>query len=89
MDQGICLTATIDILKAIAEGKGPQQSMFALGYSGWAPGQLETEIQANGWLHGPADREILFGEDVELAYDRALSKIGIDPAFLVTSAGHA
>jgi len=86
---GICLTATIDILKAIVEDKGPADCMLALGYSGWAAGQLESEIQANGWLHCPADRELVFAEDVDRTYDRALSKLGIDPAFLVSDAGHA
>lgn len=86
---GICLTATTDILRAIAEGKGPAECMLALGYSGWAPGQLEAEIQANGWLHCGADRELVFSTDLELIYERALTKLGIDPAFLVSSAGHA
>jgi putative transcriptional regulator len=86
---GICLTATIDILKAIAAGRGPRQSMLALGYSGWAPGQLESEIQANGWLHCPAEGELVFGRELEQTYDRALSRIGVDPTFLVSSAGHA
>lgn len=86
---GICLTATIEILKAMATGKGPRQSILALGYSGWAPGQLETEIQANGWLHCQADRELVFGSDLDLKYDRALSKLGIDLSHLVSEAGHA
>jgi len=86
---GICLTATTDILRAIAEGKGPAECMLALGYSGWAPGQLEAEIQANGWLHCGADRELVFSTDLELIYERALTKLGIDPAFLVSNAGHA
>lgn len=86
---GICLTATIDILKAIATGKGPKQAILALGYAGWAPGQLETEIQANGWLHCPADRELVFDADLELKYDRAMSKLGIDLSHLVSDAGHA
>lgn len=87
--KGFCLTATIDILKAIATGEGPSESILALGYSGWAGGQLESEIQANGWLHCPADRELVFADDVELIYDRALSKLGVDPTFLVSNAGHA
>lgn len=86
---GICLTATIDILRAIAQGKGPADCMLALGYSGWAPGQLEDELQANGWLHCKADRELVFGRDIEQTYDRALAKLGVDPTFLVSSAGHA
>lgn len=86
---GVCLTATIDILKALSTGKGPRHALLALGYSGWAPGQLETEIQANGWLHCPADKDLVFGTDLELKYPRALSKIGIDPSHLVSEAGHA
>lgn len=89
IDADVCLTATIDILKAMAGGKGPEQAILALGYAGWAPGQLESEIQANGWLHCPADTDLLFGADLELKYDRALSKIGIDPSHLVSDAGHA
>ena len=58
IDDGICLTATIDILKAIARGDGPDSAILALGYAGWAPGQLENEIQGNGWLHCAADAGI-------------------------------
>ena len=85
----ICLTATLDILKAIAQGKGPEQSLLALGYSGWAGGQLESEIQANGWLHCAADKDLVFGVDLALKYDRALSKLGINLSQLVSEAGHA
>ena len=83
------LTATIDILRAISEGQGPEKSILALGYSGWAPGQLESEIQANGWLHCPADNELVFSPDLELKYDRALFKLGVDLSHLVSEAGHA
>src|SRR3954452_2637065 len=79
IDEGICLTATLDILKAIARGKGPSNAILALGYAGWAPGQLENEIQENGWLHCPADSELIFGPDTEGKYGKALRKIGIDP----------
>src|SRR5215469_13273470 len=86
---GICLTATIDILKAIAKGVGPKHAILALGYAGWAPGQLENEIQENGWLHCDADPDLIFGDDVEEKYSRALRKIGIDPGMLSNEAGHA
>ncbi|WP_458761402.1 YqgE/AlgH family protein [Afipia sp. TerB] len=89
IDEGICLTATLDILKAIAEGNGPKHAILALGYAGWAPGQLEHEIQDNGWLHCPADPELIFGSDIEDKYQRALAKIGIDLAMLSNDAGHA
>jgi len=89
IDEGICLTATLDILKAIARGDGPASAILALGYAGWAPGQLETEIQANGWLHCTADAELIFGSDIDAKYERAMKKIGIDLAMLSTEAGHA
>jgi putative transcriptional regulator len=89
MADGICLTATVDILKAIARGSGPQHAILALGYAGWAPGQLENEIQGNGWLHCDADPDLVFGDDVDDKYIRALRKIGIDPGMLSNEAGHA
>ncbi len=89
IDDGICLTATVDILKAIANGAGPKHAILALGYAGWAPGQLENEIQGNGWLHCDADQDLIFGGDVEEKYARALRKIGIDPGMLSNDAGHA
>ncbi|GBD47790.1 YqgE/AlgH family protein [Methylopila sp. Yamaguchi] len=89
IDDGICLTATLDILKAIAKGAGPKSALLALGYAGWAPGQLETEIQANGWLNVPADRGLVFDGAVETKYERALAKIGIDLGKLSPEAGHA
>jgi putative transcriptional regulator len=87
--EGICLTATIDILKAIANGEGPASAILALGYAGWAPGQLENEIQGNGWLHCAADPELVFGPDIDGKYDKALKKIGIDLGMLSSEAGHA
>ena len=89
IDEGICLTATLDILKAIATGGGPVSAILALGYAGWAPGQLENEIQQNGWLHCAADKELVFGTDIEGKYDKALRKIGIDLGMLSSEAGHA
>ncbi|MFN3624242.1 MAG: YqgE/AlgH family protein [Hyphomicrobium sp.] len=89
IEDGVCLTATIDILKAIAAGHGPNRALLALGYAGWSPGQLESEIQANGWLNCPADPDLIFDPDLEGKYARALAKIGIDPSHLVSDAGHA
>ncbi len=89
ISDGICLTATIEILKAMAAGQGPRRSVLALGYSGWAPGQLEAEIGANGWLNCPADRDLIFDVDLELKYVRALSKIGVELSHLHSEAGHA
>src|SRR6202163_3190824 len=89
IDEGICLTATLDILKAIARGDGPASAVLALGYAGWAPGQLETEIHQNGWLHCAADPELIFGPDTEGKYALALKKIGIQVGMLSSEAGHA
>ena len=89
IDDGVALTATVDILRSIAEGKGPKRAILALGYAGWSPGQLETEIQANGWLNCPADSSLLFDPGLERKYERALRKIGIDPSMLSGEAGHA
>jgi len=89
IDEGICLTATIDILKAIARGNGPASAILALGYAGWAPGQLEQEIQDNGWLHCAADPELIFGTDTGGKYEKALRKIGVDLGQLSNDAGHA
>jgi len=84
-----CLTATIDILKAMATNKGPKHSILALGYAGWSAGQLEQEIQANGWLNCPADFDLVFDTDVDEKYQGAMGRIGIDPTYLVNDAGHA
>jgi putative transcriptional regulator len=89
IDDGICLTATVDILRAIASGGGPKHAILALGYAGWGAGQLENEIQHNGWLHCDADPDLVFGGDADEKYLRALRKIGIDPGMLSADAGHA
>jgi putative transcriptional regulator len=89
IDEEVCLTATLEILKAIAEGRGPERALLALGYAGWAPGQLESEIQSNGWLTCPADPELIFEADLEAKYDRALGKLGIHPGRLSSDVGHA
>ena len=77
------------IWKAMAAGKGPERAILGLGYAGWRAGQLESEIAANGWLHCPADLDLLFDRKLEDKYERAMSKIGIDPLHLVSDAGHA
>jgi putative transcriptional regulator len=89
IDEGVCLTATLDILKAIARGDGPSSAVLALGYAQWRAGQLETEIQDNGWLHCAADAELIFGGDIDHKYEKALKKIGIDIGMLSSEAGHA
>ncbi len=89
MDNGIALTATIDILQEIAAGGGPQSNILALGYAGWGPGQLESEIQDNAWLHVTPDAQLLFNEDIDSMWDRAVAKIGIDVNMLSETAGRA
>ena len=89
IDATVSLTATVDILRAIAKDTGPYQAVLALGYAGWAAGQLEKEIQQNGWLSCEADADLVFGADLESKSARAMRKIGIDPAMLVNDAGHA
>ena len=89
IDESVCLTATIDILRAIARGDGPRRAVLALGYAGWGAGQLESEIQANGWLTCPADAELIFNSNADLRYELAMRKIGIEPAMLSMQAGHA
>jgi putative transcriptional regulator len=85
----VSLTATVDILRAIAAGAGPRRHLLALGYAGWGPGQLDGEIRANGWLHVPADEDLVFDPGLETKWDRAMAKIGIDPRMLSDAAGHA
>lgn len=83
------LTATIDILRDMACGAGPQDSMLALGYAGWGPGQLDQEILENGWLNVPAQKDIVFDNSLDTKWDRALGQLGIDPRLLHDEAGHA
>jgi len=89
VDDDVALTATLDILKAIAGGGGPMQSLLALGYAGWGPGQLDGEIMSNGWLSVDADADLVFGDDLDGKWERAMKKIGIDPRMLSDEAGHA
>ncbi len=89
IDSRVCLTATIDILRAIAKGRGPKDAVLALGYAGWGAGQLESEIQRNGWLNCPADPDVVFEFAIEEKYERAMRGLGIDPTMLSPTAGHA
>lgn len=89
VSEEVCLTATIDILRAISAGQGPRRALMALGYAGWGAGQLESEIAANGWLTCPATPDLLFAPDIERTYDRALASLGIDLAHFSHTAGHA
>lgn len=85
----VSLTATVDILRAIATGQGPRRHLLALGYAGWGPGQLDGEIRANGWLHVAPDEALLFDRNLNSKWERAMTKIGIDPRMLSDAAGHA
>ncbi|MEM7172379.1 MAG: YqgE/AlgH family protein [Pseudomonadota bacterium] len=85
----IALTATIDILRDIAQGAGPKKQLMALGYAGWGPGQLDNEIQANGWLHATADEELIFDNGLDDKWERAMAKLGVDISMLSGEAGHA
>jgi len=85
----VALTATVEILRDIALGQGPQRSLLALGYAGWGPGQLDSEIQANGWLHVEADSGLVFDDDLTNKWERAIGKLGIDVTLLSGDAGHA
>jgi putative transcriptional regulator len=85
----ISLTATLDILRAIAEGRGPEHVLFALGYAGWAPGQVESEFQGNGWLHCECDPSLVFGVSADAKWRTALERLGIGPSGLVSDTGRA
>ncbi|OLP58796.1 hypothetical protein BJF93_17650 [Xaviernesmea oryzae] len=89
INEDICLTATLDIVRAISRGQGPSKAMMMLGYVGWGPGQLESEIAANGWLTCPADEDLIFDRALLEKYDRALALMGVAPAMLSPIAGHA
>ena len=83
------MTATLDILEALAKGGGPERAILALGYSGWGPGQLEAEIKANGWLIGDAPEELVFSPDNARKWVGALRQMGIDPLMLSATSGRA
>tara|TARA_S200000501_G_scaffold152764_1_gene143985 strand:- start:6 stop:620 length:615 start_codon:yes stop_codon:yes gene_type:complete len=85
----ISMTASTEILQALIDGNGPNKSIVALGYAGWGPGQLDTEIQSNAWLSVESDLELVFSAKTAEKWDMALEKIGVNPALLSTEAGRA
>ena len=85
----ISLTSTLDIVRAISSGRGPDKATMLLGYAGWGPGQLEGEIASNGWLNCPASEELIFDRMLDNKYERALALMGVDPRMLSAEAGHA
>lgn len=89
VSEGVALTATVDVLRAIAEGGGPRKCLLALGYAGWSPGQLDSEIRENAWLNVSADERLLFDTDLGAKWEAAIHKLGIDFATLSADAGHA
>lgn len=87
--ESTALTASLDVLKAIAEGGGPREGLLALGYAGWGPGQLDNEIQQNAWLSVPADDTLVFDGQFDTKWRRAFAKLKVDPLLLSDVAGHA
>jgi putative transcriptional regulator len=89
VDQEVALTASLDVLKAIADGGGPSRGFLALGYAGWGPGQLDREMQDNAWLSAPASVDLLFDTQHETKWRRAMAILKVDPILLSGTAGHA
>ena len=89
VDDRIALTASLDVLKAIAEGAGPREGLLALGYASWGPGQLDQEMQQNVWLSAPAGQGLVFDTAHDTKWRRALASLRIDPLLLSGAAGHA
>lgn len=89
VNEMLALTASLDVLKAIAEGGGPREGLLALGYAGWGPGQLEAEMEQNAWLSVPAEESLVFGDGYDTKWRRAFQTLKIDPLLLSDSAGHA
>ena len=89
IDQKVGLTATVEVLRAIAVGRGPSRAILALGYAGWGAGQLDSEIQQNAWLNVPADDGLMFDTDIDSRWERAMGKIGVNVSLLSGDHGHA
>ena len=89
VDNEIGMTASLRIIKELAAGTGPNNSLFALGYAGWGAGQLDNEMQENAWLSVDPDLDLIFNEVVDLKWDKALEKVGVKRCTLSTGSGHA
>ncbi|QBY01714.1 YqgE/AlgH family protein [Rhodophyticola sp. CCM32] len=89
VDTRFSMTATLDILRYLADGTGPEQALLTLGYAGWGPGQLEREIRDNGWLTCAASPTLVFGHRMQGKWEAALASLGVDPLMLSPVAGHA
>ena len=89
VDDKLALTASLDVLQEIAQGRGPREGLLALGYASWGPGQLDQEMHDNVWLSAPAPVELLFDADYDSKWRRALRILNIDPLLLSGAAGHA
>lgn len=89
VDETFHMTATLDILEELAEGRGPDRFVVALGYSGWGPGQLESEIVQNGWLTCPSDKDLVFETADAQKWETALERLGVSALALSAEAGHA
>lgn len=89
VDDRFAMTATLDVLEDIANSRGPRQALMTLGYAGWGAGQLEDEIQHNGWLTADASPDLVFGTPMETKWEAALASLGVHPLTLSSEAGHA
>lgn len=89
LHDALALTTSLDMIDMIAKNKGPQKAILALGYAGWAAGQLETELQANAWLNAPFQQQLIFDTPTHHIWDKAMASVGINLTNLSTTSGHA
>jgi putative transcriptional regulator len=89
VDKYVGVTSTLEILRSLSRGEGPAKKLIALGYVGWTPGQLESEIASNNWLFIQPTTELLFGVPVDLKWRTAMNSMGVDPTALALECGHA
>ena len=89
IDKGVALTSTAEFFDDLSKGKGPKNCILALGYAGWQPGQLESEIMRNSWMSLSVDNSFLFDDEVSRKWSQAYKLMGIDPNSLSFESGHA